>query len=121
MWIIYIVLATVAASVVAAVAFAIYASAVIARPLEERMHRATMLCVNEPTEPRPIRNQGAAAEYASRVAEVASVHPKSEHHDEENLGPRRPNAGACPPRGRTLNTWRAARQTESITSAGERS
>jgi hypothetical protein len=65
MWIIYILLVTVSVPVVAGLVLAIYASAMIAKPLPERMHRATMLCGNEPTEPRyipqPIRSMRHAA------------------------------------------------------------
>lgn len=49
---IYILLVTVSVPVLAGLIAAIYASAMIARPLPERMHRASMLRGNEPTEPR---------------------------------------------------------------------
>jgi hypothetical protein len=54
MWIIYILLVTFSVAVVAGIILVIYASAIIARPWPERMHRATMMSCNEPTEPGPI-------------------------------------------------------------------
>ncbi len=79
MWIIYILLVAIIAPVVGALVFAIYASALIARPLQERMHRATMLNFNEPTEPLLIPKPGAAVadDRATRMPdEVASVSPR---------------------------------------------
>jgi hypothetical protein len=76
MWIIYILLVAIAVPVVGALVLAIYASALIARPLQERMHRATMLNLDEPTEPRLIPKPGAAVvdDRARRMPdEVASV------------------------------------------------
>jgi hypothetical protein len=59
MLLVYTLLIAVSVAVLAGVVVAIYASAMIARPLPERMDRTTMLLGNEPTQPRT--NPGPAS------------------------------------------------------------
>jgi hypothetical protein len=84
MWIIYILLVAITVLVVAALVLAIYASALIARPLQERMHRAAMLNFSEPTEHRFIPEPGAAVadDRAMRMPDESrrSLHDLNGHH-----------------------------------------
>jgi hypothetical protein len=105
MWVIYILLVTVSVPVFAVLVLAIYASAIIARPLPERMHRATMLRDNGPTEPRAnprpprsIRNAlhrpqaCLAGHVAANGAADASPQRPALRHPEREYAPGRPPA-----------------------------